>query len=275
MSETLEIGLEDDGVATVRLNRPDVHNAFNEELIAALHRAFDELGRDEAVRVVILRGRGANFCAGADLDWMRRAADFGPEENRRDAEKLSEMLHALNSLPKPVVALVQGAAVGGGVGLVACADIVVAVRDARFAFTEVRLGLTPATISPYVIAKIGESAARRYFLTGERFDAVAAHAMGLVHELVGGIEDLDTAAARITEALLAAPPGALAATKALIAAVKGRPIDAALRSETARIIAERRESDEAREGIAAFFARRRPGWAPARKDDAQTRQGEG
>ncbi len=251
-----------EGVVTVWLNRPDVHNAFNEELIAALHEVFDTLAADEAVRVVTLRGRGVNFCAGADLDWMRRAAGFGADENRRDAEKLSEMLHALNSLPKPVVALVQGAAVGGGVGLVACADIVVAVRDARFAFSEVRLGLTPATISPYVIAKIGESAARRYFLTGERFDAVVAHEMGLVHELVGAAEDLDTAAARIFRSLLAAPPGALAATKALIATVKSRPIDEHLRRETAHIIAERRETAEAREGIAAFFDRRRPSWAP-------------
>ena len=255
-----------DGVATVWLNRPDVHNAFNERLIAALADAFTALGGDEAVRVVILRGRGANFCAGADLDWMRRAADFGPEENRRDAEALSEMLHALNSLPKPTIALVQGAAVGGGAGLVACADIAVAVRDARFAFTEVRLGLTPATISPYVIAKIGESAARRWFLTGERFDAVAAHGMGLVHELVGAAEDLETAARRITCSLLAAPPGALATTKALIATVKGRAIDEALRRETARIIAARRETAEAREGIAAFFDRRRPSWTPDRNE---------
>ncbi len=262
MCGILDVEISGDGVATVWLNRPDVHNAFNEGLIAALSQAFDALGRDEAVRVVILRGRGANFCAGADLDWMRRAADFGPDENRRDAEALSDMLHRVNSLPKPTVALVQGAAVGGGVGLVACADIVVAVRDARFAFTEVRLGLTPATISPYVIAKIGESAARRWFLTSERFDAVAAHEMGLVHELVGAAEDLDTAAQRITGMLLSAPPGALAATKALIATVKGRPIDAALRQETAQIIAARRDSAEAREGIAAFFDRRRPSWAP-------------
>ncbi len=266
MADVLAVVRSEDGVATVWLDRPDVHNAFNEALIAALSRAFDSLGRDDAVRIVVLRGRGANFCAGADLDWMRRAADFGPEENRRDAEALSDMLHRLNSLPKPTVALVQGAAVGGGVGLVACADIVVAVRDARFAFTEVRLGLTPATISPYVIAKIGESAARRWFLTGERFDAVAAHEMGLVHELVGAAADLDTAARRITDMLRSAPPGALAATKALIATVKGRPIDKALRQETARIIAERRESAEAREGIAAFFDRRRPSWAPEKRE---------
>ncbi len=266
MADVLTVVRHEDGVATVWLDRPAVHNAFNEALITRLREAFAALRVDEAVRVVILRGRGAHFCAGADLDWMRRAADFGPEENRRDAEALSEMLHCLNGLPKPTVALVQGAAVGGGVGLVACADIVVAVRDARFAFTEVRLGLTPATISPYVIAKIGESAARRWFLTGERFDAAAAHKMGLVHELVGSVDELDTAARRITNMLLAAPPGALAATKALIATVKARPVDEALRRETAQIIAERRASAEAREGIAAFFARRRPSWAPEKKE---------
>ncbi len=260
MGEVLALKVREDGVAEIVLNRPEVHNAFNDELIAHLSRAFSELDVDDAVRVVLLRGRGRSFCAGADLDWMRAAADYGEEENRLDAERLSEMLHLFNTMRKPTLVLVQGAAIGGGAGLVACADIAIAVRNARFGFSEVRLGLTPATISPYVLAKIGESAARRWFLTGERFDAEAAHAIGLVHDLVGSEDDLLSAAERILVDLLKAPPGALAATKALIARVKSRPIDAGLRSETAAIIAERRASEEAREGIAAFFERRLARW---------------
>ncbi len=260
MSEILTIAIREDGVAELVLNRPRVHNAFNDELIARLSRAFAELDADTTVRAVLVRGAGRTFCAGADLDWMRAAADYDEEENRLDAERLSEMLHRFNAMGKPTVVLVQGAAIGGGVGLVACADIAIAVRNARFGFSEVRLGLTPATISPYVIAKIGESAARRFFLTGERFDAVAARAIGLVHDLVGSEADLLSAAERILNDILKAPPGALAATKELITRVKSRPIDAGLRAETAAIIAARRTSEEAREGIAAFFERRLARW---------------
>ncbi|RMF11870.1 MAG: enoyl-CoA hydratase/isomerase family protein [Alphaproteobacteria bacterium] len=271
MGEMLELTVAEGGVADLVLNRPQVHNAFNDELIARLGDAFAELDADEAVRAVLVRARGRNFCAGADLDWMRAAASYGEEENRLDAERLSEMLHRFNAMRKPTLVLVQGAAIGGGAGLVACADIAVAVRNARFGFSEVRLGLTPATISPYVIAKIGESAARRWFLTGERFDAETAHAIGLVHDLVGSEGDLLSAAERILGDLLKAPPGALAVTKDLIARVKSRPIDPALRAETAAIIAERRASEEAREGIAAFFERRLARWVrrPSKGDNEQ------
>lgn len=269
MTGMLELMLREDGVAELVLNRPEVHNAFNDALIARLAQAFAELDADDAVRAVLVRASGRNFCAGADLDWMRAAASYGEEENRLDAERLSDMLHRFNTMRKPTVVLVQGAAIGGGAGLVACADIAVAVRNARFGFSEVRLGLTPATISPYVIAKIGESAARRWFLTAERFDAVTAHEIGLVHELVGSQTDLLSAAERILGELLKAPPGALAATKELIARVKSRPIDPVLRAETAAIIAERRASEEAREGIAAFFERRLARWVrrPSKGDD--------
>lgn len=261
MPDILLTSLDERGVATVRMNRPEVHNAFNAALIAALDAAFSELGADPRVRAVVLSGEGRTFSAGADLDWMKIAANYTEQENHADAVRLSEMLHRLDVCPKPTLALVQGAALGGGAGLVACADIAIAVRDTKFGFTEARLGLVPATIGPYAVAKIGGAAARRYFLTGERFGAEEARFLGLVHETVGSESDLADSAERLLGAILACAPGAQAAAKALIADIRGRPIDLSLREDTAARIAARRASDEAREGLAAFFEKRKPRWA--------------
>ena len=248
------------GVATITMNRPEVHNAFNAEVIESLSEILEDLAGADGVRVVMLTAVGKSFSAGADLNWMKHAAEFTEEENREDARALGEMLRRLNRLPKPTVALVQGSAFGGGVGLMAACDIVVAVRDAAFSLSEVKLGLIPATIAPYVVAAIGERQARRYFLTGERFDGEQAKAIGLVHELVDDQAALVAAGERIIERLFTAAPGALAEAKDLIAAVAGKPIDGHLIDDTARRIAERRAHDEAREGIAAFLEKRRPDW---------------
>lgn len=248
------------GVATITLNRPEVHNAFNAEVIELLSEIFDDLAGADGVRVVLLDAVGKSFSAGADLNWMKRAGSFTEEENREDARALGEMLRRLNRLPKPTVALVQGSAFGGGVGLMAACDMVVAVREAAFSLSEVKLGLIPATIAPYVVAAIGERQARRYFLTGERFDAEAARRIGLVHELVEDGAALVAAGERIVERLFAAAPGALADAKELVAAVAGKPIDGSLIEDTARRIAERRAHDEAREGIDAFLEKRKPDW---------------
>jgi len=246
-------------VATVWLNRPEVHNAFDEHVIAELTEALSALGDDASVRAVVLAGRGKSFCAGADLGWMRRMAAYSPEENRRDAAGLAALLQTLRTLNKPTVARVHGAALAGGTGLVAACDIAVAVPQASFGTTEVRLGLIPATIAPYVIRAIGARAAQRYFLTGERFGAAEAQRLGLVHELCEP-EVLDARIAGLLEALLAAGPRALAAAKNLIAHVAERPIDAELIAFTTQAIAAARSGEEAREGIAAFFEKRAPAW---------------
>ncbi|MFT3761326.1 MAG: enoyl-CoA hydratase/isomerase family protein [Pseudoxanthomonas sp.] len=259
MSDAL-LQIERDGVvATLWLNRPDVHNAFDEHVIAALTAALRELDIDPAVRAVVLAGRGKSFCAGGDLGWMRRMAGFSREENLRDAGALAEMLRTLASLSKPTVARVHGAALAGGTGLVAACDIAVATPEAKFGTTEVRLGLIPATIGPYVIRAIGARAAQRYFLTGERFGAAEAHRLGLVHEVVAA-DALDARILELLDALLAGAPTALTDCKWLVADVHGRRIDAALIEETSRRIADARGSDEAREGIAAFFEKRPPAW---------------
>ncbi len=243
----------DGGVARVTLNRPEVHNALNAAMIADLKDAFGRLGSDTEARVIVLTGAGKNFSAGADLNWMQEAATQGFEANQQDAYKLARMLYTIDSCPKPVVALVNGAALGGGVGLVACCDIVVAQGTAQFGLTEVKIGLIPATISPYVTRKIGESQARRYMLTGERFDAETARRIGLVHEIG---DDADT----IISGLLANGPDAMADTKALIRDVAHATVDEALLAMTAERIAARRASDEGREGIAAFLEKRKPRW---------------
>jgi len=247
------------GTATLRLSRPDRHNAFDDALIAEVTAALGELGSDPAVRVVLLAGAGKSFSAGADLAWMKRMAGYSLAENEADALRLAEMLHRLDTLPKPTIALVQGAAMGGGVGLVAACDMALAAADATFALSEVRLGLIPATISPYVIAAIGQRAARRYFLTAERFDAHEALNLGLVSAVVPTTE-LEAEGARIAGLLGRNGPRAMAAAKELIAAVAGRPIDAALRADTARRIAHQRAGAEGREGVAAFLEKRKPGW---------------
>ena len=245
--------------ATLWLNRPERHNAFDDGLIAELSAALAELAADSAIRVVLLAGRGKSFSAGADLAWMKRMAGYTAAENEADAQKMAEMLHRLESLPKPTIALVQGAAMGGGVGLVAACDIAIAAEDAQFALSEVRLGLIPAAISPYVIAAIGPRAARRYFLTAERFDARRALGLGLVSAVVP-TADLATEASRLADILCQNGPAAMAEAKRLIADVTGRPIDAALRTETAGRIARQRASAEGREGVAAFLEKRKPSW---------------
>ncbi|WP_020648661.1 enoyl-CoA hydratase/isomerase family protein [Solimonas variicoloris] len=251
--------VRDGAVATVWLTRPDVHNAFDEHLIAELSAALRALDADDAVRAVVLAGRGKSFCAGGDLDWMRRMAGYGDDENRRDAAGLAEMLRTLATLGKPTIARVHGAALAGGTGLVAACDIAVATPNASFGTTEVRLGLIPATISPYLIRAIGARAAQRYFLTAERLGAAEALRLGLVHEVVDA-DALDARIAALLECLLAGGPQALAAAKRLIAEVVDRPIDAALIARTTEGIAAARGSAEAREGIAAFFDKRRPAW---------------
>jgi methylglutaconyl-CoA hydratase len=244
-------------VARLILNRPERHNAFDEALIEELTQAIDEAENDPSVRVLVLAANGKSFSAGADLDWMRRMAAYSEEENLADANRLALLLQRLNFIPKPTVAAVQGAALGGGVGLVASCDIAIGTTQAVFGLTEVRIGLIPATIGPYVVQAIGERAARRYFLTGERFDAATARELGLLHEVA---EDLEAAVARHVEALLLGGPEALAATKKLIRRVGRGPINAAMIEDTAARIARARAGGEAREGIAAFFEKRKPNW---------------
>lgn len=248
----------DAGLVTLTLDRPDRHNAFDDALIATLTESLERLAADAAVRAVVLRGEGKSFSAGADLGWMRRMADYTEAENRRDAEALGRLMHVLDALPVPTVAAVQGAAIGGGVGLVACCDIAVASERAVFALSEVRLGLVPAVISPFVVRAMGARAARRYFLTGERFDAATAHRLGLVHQCVAP-EALDGAVAEIVEALGQGGPAAQRAAKRLVADVAGRPPADCL-EETARLIADIRASEEGREGLGAFLEKRDPAW---------------
>jgi methylglutaconyl-CoA hydratase len=246
-------------VATVWLDRPDVHNAFDEHLIVALTEALRTLEVDGATRVIVLAGRGKSFCAGGDLDWMRRMAGFSHEENLRDAGALATMLATLANCAKPTIARVHGAALAGGTGLVAACDIALATPEASFGTTEVRLGLIPATISPYVIRAIGARAAQRYFLTGERFDAAQALQLGLVHEVCTS-QTLDARLQAVIEALLAGAPHAQSACKRLVQHVAAQPISTALIHDTTARIAAARDSEEAREGIAAFFAKRPPHW---------------
>jgi len=258
--ESLILEIDGRGVATLSLNKPERHNAFDDQVIAELSGACGLLSEHKSVRVVILKGAGKSFSAGGDLSWMKKAAGYSQSENQADGMRLSDMYAALKSLPKPVIALAHGAVMGGGAGLVACADIAIASSEAKFAFSEVRLGLIPATISPFVIAAIGARNAGRYFLTGERFDAETARAIGLVHEVVSTPVDLGTAAERIIALLLQAGPEAVSKAKALIAEVSGRPLTNELRATTAKAIAEVRAGAEAEEGLAAFFEKRNPGW---------------
>jgi methylglutaconyl-CoA hydratase len=263
---TLRVDVND-AVARVTLARPQVHNAFDDALIAALTEALRELDADAGVRVVVLQGEGRSFCAGADLDWMRRTATYDEAQNLADARDLAALLATLDDVPRPVIARVQGNAFGGGVGLCACCDIAVAADDARFALSEVRLGLIPATIGPYVVRAIGARAARRWFLTGERFDAREAHRMGLVHEIVPP-DALDARVDALVAALLEAGPQAQAEAKRLVRRVAQGPIDAAMIDDTARHIARVRAGPEGREGIAAFLAKRAPAWrTPGTKDE--------
>ena len=247
------------GIATLTLNRPERHNAFDDALIAEITAALHALAIDPAVRAVVLASTGRSFSAGADLDWMRRMAGHSFSENVADAAGLAGMLHALDRLPKPTLALVQGAAYGGGVGLVSCCDIAIASESASFCLSEVKLGLTPATISPYVVNAIGARQARRYFTTAEVMSAAKAREIGLVHEVVPP-DALAQVGERVLSALLQGAPGAQAAAKDLVFLCEGRAVDADLGTETSRRIAERRASPEGREGIAAFLDKRGPAW---------------
>lgn len=247
-------------VGILTLNRPERHNAFDDVLIAEITAGLRELEADPRVRAVVLSSTGKSFCAGADLNWMRRAASYSPEENLRDAQKLSTLMSTLNGLGKPTIARVQGPAFGGGVGLIAACDIAVATYDAQFALTEVRLGIIPAVISPYVLAAIGERYGRRYMLSAERFSANEAYRIGLLHEIVPGDAQLDEAIGEILDALLKNGPAAQAECKALIRAVAGLPIDQETIDETTQRITRVRASPEGREGLTAFLEKRKPSW---------------
>ena len=257
--ERLEV--EFDGpVARVWLNRPDVRNAFDGLMVTELRKILFDLRTVDTVRVIVLGGRGASFCAGADVEWMRAMASFTREENLREAQALADLFFTVYESPKPVVARVHGAALGGGSGLVAACDIPVAALGTQFGFTEVRLGILPAVISPYVVAKIGESAARELFLTGERFEAVRACEVGLIRAAVPE-EDLDTAVQNRVDQLLQAGPRAIAEAKALIREVAFRRVEDTQRYTVERI-AEIRITPEAQEGMKAFLEKRKPYWAP-------------
>jgi methylglutaconyl-CoA hydratase len=249
------------GVAVVTLNRPKVHNAFNPDVIAKLSDIFETLRTADGVRVVLIDGAGPSFSAGADLAWMRAAADWTTHDNREDAGGMAQMLHRLSTLPQVTIALVHGAALAGGCGIVSACDIAVATKKASFALSEVKLGIIPAVISPYVLRAIGVRAAHRYFLTAERFDAATAHALGLVHIVVDDEPALAQEAERLVQQIFTCAPGAIDAAKELIEAVAGRPIDNHIMNDTSRRIAERRASDEAKEGLTAFLEKRKPKWA--------------
>jgi methylglutaconyl-CoA hydratase len=259
MNGPVDFRIDDHGIATVTLDRADVHNAFDDAMIASLTDVFNRIAQDQSIGLMVLHGRGKSFSAGADLNWMRRCAAYTQAENLVDAQALAQLMHALYLIHKPTIALVQGAAFGGGVGLVACCDIAIATSDAKFSLSEVRLGLIPAVISPYVIEAIGPRQARRYFQTGEVFDAVTAQRIGLVHEVVDP-DALGATRDTLVDALQRGGAQSKAAAKALVGDVAHRPIDAALSRHTAHVIAEQRTTTEAREGLAAFLEKRAPSW---------------
>lgn len=251
--------IDDHGVAQVRLNNPDKHNAFDDEIIGELTEAFVAIVDNSNVRVMVLGSEGKSFSAGADLEWMKRMASYSYDENLRDASALALMLKTLNEIPQPTIARVQGAAFGGAVGLVSCCDMAVAASAASFSLSEVKIGLVPATISPYVIAAIGQRAARRYFVTAERFDAHRALQLSLVNEVVDA-EQLDQEIDRLINTLLANGPEAVTGAKQLVFDVAGKPIDQQLIDATCETIAAIRVSEQGQEGLQAFLERRKPQW---------------
>ena len=252
-----------DVVARITLQRPEVHNAFDASVIAELRSAFAALARESAtaLRVVVVAGDGPSFCAGADVAWMRAAMSLDVEGNEQDAMAMADLFEAMDTCPVPVIARVHGSALGGGMGLCAVADLVIAESGTRFGFTETRLGILPAVISPFVVAKIGESHARALFPGGRRFDAIRAQRIGLVHEVVEGTDALDAAVDAAVADVLAAGPNAARAAKSIVREVRGLSHGAS-KWHTARVIARQRVSAEAREGFAAFDEKRRPAWAP-------------
>jgi len=245
--------------ATVTLTRAEMRNAFNDEVIAELTQAFTELGQRDDVRAIVLAAEGPAFCAGADLNWMRRMADYSRAENVVDAGKLAEMLRVIYACPKPTVARVQGDVYAGGMGLVACCDLAVSVDTAGYCLSEVKLGLIPATIGPYVARAMGARAAHRYFLTAERFSAAEAHRIGFVHEVVPA-EQLDARVDELVKALTSAGPAAVRACKQLVQDVAEQTIDAALIDRTVQGIADIRASAEGKEGVQSFLQKRKPNW---------------
>ncbi len=251
--------IDDHGVAQVRLNNPDKHNAFDDEIIGELTEAFVAIVDNSNVRVMVLGSEGKSFSAGADLEWMKRMASYSYDENLRDASALALMLKTLNEIPQPTIARIQGPAFGGAVGLVSCCDMAVAASAASFSLSEVKIGLVPATISPYVIAAIGHRAARRYFVTAERFDAHRALQLGLVNEVVDA-EQLDQEIDRLINTLLANGPEAVTGAKQLVFDVAGKPIDQQLIDATCETIAAIRVSEQGQEGLQAFLERRKPQW---------------
>lgn len=259
MSEQTVLYSVNGGVATITLNRPDLHNAFNEIVIGELTRYFEKAGEDKSVRVVVLRGNGKSFSAGGDLHWMRRMADYTYQQNVNDAMRLGTLLKTMNTLGKPTIALVQGNAFGGGVGLTACCDIAIAEEGAQFCLSEVRIGLIPSIIAPYVMAAIGSRQARRYFMTAERFDARVAEKIGLVHEVCAK-GALDQALEQLVTAIMDGAPQAQARGKKLILGIAARPVDDAMIQHTVEQIAEARASDEGKEGLSAFLNKTEPYW---------------
>ena len=259
----IERGGPNDAVVRVTLARPDVHNAFNATLIGELRVAFAALAREgpTELRAVVLAGDGPSFCAGADIDWMRAAMQLDVEANEQDAMAMADMLETIDTCPVPVIARVHGPALGGGAGLCAVADLVIAEAGAKFGFTETRLGILPAVISPFVIARIGETHARALFPGGRRFDAIRAQRIGLVHDVVEGVEALDAAVEGAVADILASGPTAVRAAKAIVREVRGLGHGSA-KWHTARVIARQRVSDEAQEGFRSFVERRKPAWAP-------------
>ncbi|HOL38100.1 MAG: enoyl-CoA hydratase/isomerase family protein [Proteobacteria bacterium] len=259
MSAALEVVRASAHVAEVWLNRPDVRNAFDDGVVAELTHAFRALGADAALRCIVLGGRGRAFCAGADLAWMKSTAGYGWDDNHADATRLADMLWTIWDCPLPVVGRIHGDCYAGGVGLAAVCDVLVAAEGVHFCLSEARLGLLPATIGPYVVRALGEQAARRWFVSAERFTAAEAHRLGFVHEVVAA-DALDASIARIAAALVANGPHAVKACKRLVKDLAGRPIDAALRDETARRIADVRAGAEGREGVQSFLDKREPAW---------------
>src|SRR6185312_3529514 len=246
-------------VAEVWLNRPEVRNAFNDDVIAELTQVFAKLSQDENLRVIVLGAHGKAFCAGADLNWMRAMADYSWDQNRADAQKLADMLWTLYQCPVPIVGRLQGDCYAGGMGLAAVCDVLVAAEGVTFCLSEARLGLLPATIAPYVLRALGEQASRRYMVTAERFSAAQAHALGFVHELCSA-EALDAKVAELVATLAANGPQAARECKRLVRDVAGAPLTAELRADTARRIADIRASSEGREGVQSFLNKRKPGW---------------
>jgi methylglutaconyl-CoA hydratase len=258
-NQTVTTTIAPRGIATVTLNRPEKHNAFDDAVIAELREVFDSMATRDDVRLVVLASEGKNFSAGADLGWMKRMAEYDYDHNHRDAQALAGMLQALYSLPQPTIARVQGAAFGGAVGLVSCCDMAVASESASFCLSEVKIGLIPATISPYVIRAMGERAARRYFTTAERFGANEAQRIGLVSEVVAA-EELDEGLEKLLSTLLQNGPAAVRASKALVVDFAGREISPEIIEDSCGRIAHMRVSEEGQEGLSAFLNKRKPGW---------------